>query len=457
MYQQPLTCGQGQYLSSGSCASCQAGRYQSSSSHTESTCPVCSAGHFTASSSTDSDGSGVTTGASHCNDCPAGMYSAYSDSGCEVCAAGQTAPAGSEALSDCLPPAPSASSAPVPSPSPSGAPTSTRQVVTVASTTQGAVDAGDFVAALADALDGIDPTDIEITSYEMTIETSATVAWDCSQQDAAKAQFLEGIKQATGVETVTINDATSDFGCRRRQLTSRRLQGTEASVDYTVIATDPGVASSVAASMSDTAAFANMLKSSVNSAGSVLNVATIIVDPPDIQTVIEHQVSIDADADASAVTAAAESPGVMLAVVQAAAVEGTAPITEAPENEAELPTDPRFNAQNDAPNSEGESNAGSENAAIGMISAFVLLLCTTQSTSLMQLLTYWCACCSLPRDGGGGGCVVHIRSHQICWSYQAGNGCAANCDRDQPACSAPAVCRLPDRPKCSSRFSENSV
>ncbi len=84
----PLTCGQAQYLSGGSCASCQAGRYQSSSSHTESTCSVCSAGHFTASSSSDSDGSGVSTGASHCNNCPAGKYNGQGDSSCSTCSAG---------------------------------------------------------------------------------------------------------------------------------------------------------------------------------------------------------------------------------------------------------------------------------------------------------------------------------------------------------------------------------
>ena len=46
----------------------------------------------------------------------------------------------------------------------------------VVSTTQGAVDPNDFIAALASALDSINPEDIEIASFEMRIEASATIA-----------------------------------------------------------------------------------------------------------------------------------------------------------------------------------------------------------------------------------------------------------------------------------------
>jgi hypothetical protein len=38
---------------------------------------------FTAASSSDSDGSGVVSGASHCNNCPGGKYNAQGDSDCE--------------------------------------------------------------------------------------------------------------------------------------------------------------------------------------------------------------------------------------------------------------------------------------------------------------------------------------------------------------------------------------
>ena len=93
---------------------------------------------------------------------------------------------------------------------------SSQRAISVVSTTQGAVDPDAFIVALATALDGIGPENIEITSFEMRIDASATVDWECSAQDAAEQQFVEGVKRATGVQTVTINDATSDFGCRRR-------------------------------------------------------------------------------------------------------------------------------------------------------------------------------------------------------------------------------------------------
>ena len=85
-----VTCGPGQFVDGRSCSTCIAGRYQSSSSHAETSCSICSPGHFTSSSSSDTDLSwGRTNGATHCNKCPAGYYTLQGDSSCTSCPAGK--------------------------------------------------------------------------------------------------------------------------------------------------------------------------------------------------------------------------------------------------------------------------------------------------------------------------------------------------------------------------------
>ena len=57
---QLINCGAGQYLSGATCAPCQAGRYQNSTSHTQTSCPCCPAGTYQ-----------NLTGQTTCKTCPA--------------------------------------------------------------------------------------------------------------------------------------------------------------------------------------------------------------------------------------------------------------------------------------------------------------------------------------------------------------------------------------------------
>jgi hypothetical protein len=68
------------------CDDCTAGLYTSSVG--TATCDACADGHFTATTSSDADGMGVITGASHCVACPTGKANVPGDDTCDDCTAG---------------------------------------------------------------------------------------------------------------------------------------------------------------------------------------------------------------------------------------------------------------------------------------------------------------------------------------------------------------------------------
>jgi|EP01046_Picozoa_sp_COSAG06_P016619 hypothetical protein len=84
------TCSSGQYVSGGSCRSCEAGTYQGSSSHSSSSCITCASGTYSSSA-----------GSSSCSTCSVGTYGRSDRTSCSSCPSGKTSPAGSDSSSDC--------------------------------------------------------------------------------------------------------------------------------------------------------------------------------------------------------------------------------------------------------------------------------------------------------------------------------------------------------------------
>ena len=101
-----LGCPPGKYstragsVSISDCISCVAGKYSNTSGSTS--CSICENGHFTSDSSSDSDGNGVSSGATFCVVCPAGKYQESNESYyCDDCLAGYISSEGSNECTAC--------------------------------------------------------------------------------------------------------------------------------------------------------------------------------------------------------------------------------------------------------------------------------------------------------------------------------------------------------------------
>eukprot|EP01043_Picozoa_sp_COSAG02_P052878 COSAG02_NODE_5765_length_4055_cov_2.682002_1_plen_937_part_10 len=86
-----VRCNAGEYSDGSSCTSCQSGKYQPSTDHSETSCIVCPAGKYDQSDRTS------------CRFCASGKYDRSDRTGCDDCPSAHTSPAGSDGPSDCVP------------------------------------------------------------------------------------------------------------------------------------------------------------------------------------------------------------------------------------------------------------------------------------------------------------------------------------------------------------------
>jgi len=221
--------------------------------------------------------------------------------------------------------------------------TTPQPVVKATTTVKGAVSADSFIDNLASAIEGVAAEDIEITSYTMEVSSSATVDFDCDAQEAFKAQYILGLKDATGQDSIEMDEANSDYSVCGGS--GRRLQDGTATLAYKITITDAAEAATVAAQVSDETAFAAALDTAVNAVSpsdlaaalsvdvstvTVKTIPAITASTPVIETAIEYTVTVPTGVTTAAIAATAEDPTAMLSVVQSSAVSGTDAITEAP-------------------------------------------------------------------------------------------------------------------------------
>lgn len=188
----------------------------------------------------------------------------------------------------------------------------------------GAVSVNTFVSALADEMEGIDATDIEVTAFEMNVVTSASLP--CSSNgftEAMQDDFKAGVRLATGATDVTIDSVS---GCDRRrrmtEATSRRRLA-DADIDYTVKITEASAADSLAVIMANTTSFSESLITQINAGGglggSTLSASDISVATPTIETAITYEVAVPSTGDSNQIKDIASDSATMLDVVQTAA------------------------------------------------------------------------------------------------------------------------------------------
>jgi cysteine-rich repeat protein len=197
--------------------------------------------------------------------------------------------------------------------------TSATTKVSASASVAGAVAATVFLSSLADSMEGVDVADIGITSFLMTLSTSASIP--CSAPaDAMERDFKAGVERATGAtDGVTIGGIS---GCSRRRIL-QSLPSPTATITYTIRSTNATAAIELAEALGNTTTFALTLVSSINSAGGlggvVLNVSDVATFKPAIATSISYEVLVQSGVNASAVSAVARDPTSMLAIIQQAA------------------------------------------------------------------------------------------------------------------------------------------
>jgi len=192
------------------------------------------------------------------------------------------------------------------------------QTVTAAVRFTGAIKAASFRESLLSSLgDAADGAIVTIDSFVQEAKAQATLPAAFVPFDSSKQLlFRRGVQSALGLNSV--DDVTIDASSRRRRLQSA------VTVDYTVMSTDPTVAESTAAAMSNTTTFAAALVTGVQTIDPTLNIQTsdISASQPVFQTQIDYSIEVRAGNQAAA-SALVQDTTQITNIVQSNKVPGT--------------------------------------------------------------------------------------------------------------------------------------
>jgi hypothetical protein len=208
--------------------------------------------------------------------------------------------------------------------------------VTASIAISGAVDSQTFLAQVQKEMP--EGSKVEIVSFKMTAEaktggipgtpadfgTPAAPTAQLIQFQDGLAGVFDGVS-TTDIEIKTITQEATSSG-------RRRLQSNSVEIDYAITSADPTAASSMAAKISDPAAFKTALATSVNAAGTAAGTG-LSLDPSKLasaatlKTEVKVKVVVPPGKSAAAATSTLQDPAKMVTVANSAAVAGTPAIT----------------------------------------------------------------------------------------------------------------------------------